>query len=108
MIGINKGPIALNLETQLIRATIGVQPRALGKGAIVAVVVVNTLNNMDSTNNATEIMVGNATGQPYQMLPGQESPLIYASDLDDVYARVRTGVVEVDVTVIIYKEKRVI
>lgn len=109
MIGINKGPIMLDLETNFIRVTAPVQPRALGKGAIVAVVIQNALNLMNGTANASEVMVGSKTGQPYQMLPGQESPIIYARDLEDISIRVRDTAVgagtPVDVTVIVYKQR---
>lgn len=106
MIGINKGPITLGLLTVFQRMTVGVQPSPLGKGAMVGVIVQNTLNNVDvgTTANNIEIMVGDASAQVYQMLPGQESPVIYADDLEDVYVRVRTGAVAVDVTLIVYKQ----
>lgn len=98
--------------TEFIRAHVGVQPRPLGKGKIVSVHVQNTFNNMDSSPNNQEIMIGGATGQPHQIIPGQTSEEIFANDLEEVWARVRDQVVEdetvrgtpVDVTLIIHKE----
>lgn len=105
----NQGAIDSCLETVFLRASARVQPSSLGKGAIVAVIIQNTLTAMDNTANNSQVMVGSASGQPYQMLPGQESPLLYAQDLDDVYIRVQVGGgsagTPVDVTVIVYKEK---
>lgn len=105
----NQGSIDVCLTTVFDRAKVRVQASALGKGKIVAVIVQNTFNNMDNTANNQEIMVGSATAQVYQMVPGQESPLIYATDLDQVWARVRDTAVGAgtpcDVTLIIYKEK---
>ena len=111
MLGINKGPIVLGLETVFIQARADLQPQPLGKGAIIGVVIQNRLNNMDGTGNNVEIMVGFGTGQVWQMLPGQESPIIYAADLEDIY--IRTRVPEggpdpdpIDVPVIVYRERR--
>jgi len=105
----NQGYIQRDLVTVFIRAKSRVQASAVGKGACVAVVIQNTFVNMNGTANNSEIMVGNATAQPYQMLPGQESPVIYASDLEEVWTRVRdTAVglgVPVDVTLLVYKER---
>lgn len=103
------------LETVFMRRTVGQQPQALGKGAIVAVYVINTLNNMDLTANATEVMIGGENGQPEQLLPGQQSTLTYAIDLEHVYARVRNTLddsdppeivlaADVDVTLKIYRK----
>lgn len=105
MTGINKAPIVLNLETVFMQGRANVQPQPLGKGKIVGVVIQNRLNNIDGTGNGTDIMVGFGTGQIWQMLPGQESPVIYANDLEDIYLRVRTGVTAIDVAVIVYKER---
>lgn len=97
--------------TEFSRAKVRVQASPLGKGRMVSVIVQNTLNNMDSSSNNSEIMLGSASGQPYQLIPGQESPEIYANDLEDVWARVRdtdaigTAGTPCDVTLIIYKEK---
>ena len=105
--GINKAPIVLGLVTDFIQAQADVQPQPLGKGKIVAAIVQNRLNNIDATNsgNNTDVMVGFGTGQIWQLLPGQESPVIYARDLEDIYIRVRTGVTAVNVTVMVYKER---
>lgn len=94
-----------NLETVFIQARAGVQAQPLGKGSCVAVVIQNRLSNIDGTGNNVELMVGFGTGQIYQMLPGQESPIIYCADLEDVYLRVRSGVTECDVPVFVYRLK---
>jgi hypothetical protein len=107
----NQGYIDSCLVTEFIRCNAPVQPRALGKGAIIGVIVQNTFNLMTGVANASEVMVGTASGQPYQMTPGQESPIIYADDLEDIWIRVRdtdaigTPGTPVDVTVIVYKER---
>lgn len=95
------------VETVFIRARSRVQPSALGKMRMVSLVIQNTFNNMDGTANTSEIMVGNATGQPWQLVPGQQTPEIWADDLEDVWTRVRDTNVgtPVDVTVIIHKPK---
>lgn len=107
-----KQPVVLsNVITEFTRATVNVLASPIGKGTILAIVIQNPLNNADGTGNNTDIMVGRGAGQPYQMLPGQESPMIYADDLEQIYTRVRSvaGVAvtaaTVEVTVIIYREK---
>lgn len=105
----NQGAIDSCLATEIIRCNAPVQPRALGKGAAVAVIIQNGFNLMDNSANNSEIMVGNAVLQGYQMIPGQESPLFYVRDLEDIWIRVRDTAVgagtPVDVTVIVYKER---
>lgn len=107
----NQGAIGRRLETVFMRCNAPVQARALGKGTIVAVVIQNTFNLMDGTPNNSEIMVGTDNAQTYQMLPGQESPVIYAHDLADIWIRVRDlagggAGTPVDVTVLVYKERK--
>lgn len=98
-------------ETIVIRARSRVQPSPIGKGACVAVIIQNTFNNMDNSANNSEIMVGNATAQPYQMVPGKESPIFYITDLENIWTRVRdtdadgTHGTPVDITILIYKRK---
>lgn len=105
MIGINKAPIVLGIETFMLQARASVQPQPLGKGRIIGVIIQNRLNNLDGTGNNVELMIGFGGGQLWQMLPGQESPILYANDLEDIYIRVRTGVAAVDVPVLVYREK---
>lgn len=97
------------LETVFLRCNAPIQPRALGKGRIRYVRIQNTFNLMNGNANTSEVMVGNAIAQPFQLLPGAETPDIYADDLDRVWIRVRDTAVglgtPVDVTVIVYKEK---
>lgn len=109
----NNTPISLDLETQIIRVPVQLQPAAVGKGACVAVIIQNTLTNLESTaapqaGNAIEVMLGGGAGQMYQLLPGQDSPVYYCTDLEEVYLRVReaVGVVNtVNVTVVTYKRR---
>lgn len=75
------------IETIFMRQTVGQQPQALGKGRMVALYVINTFSNMDLTANNVDVMVGGENGQPEQILPGAVSSLIYARDLENVYAR---------------------
>jgi len=88
--------MAANLETNFIQARADAQAQPLGKGACVAVIIQNRLNNINGTGNNTELMVGSGTGQIYQMLPGQESPIIYARDLEDIYVRTRPTLNDAD------------
>ncbi len=108
MTGINKAPIVLGLVTEFIQAQANTLPQPIGKGRIVAVIVQNRLNNINTgtTGNNTDIMIGFGAGQIWQLLPGQESPVIYANDLEDIYLRTRTGASAIDVAVMVYKEKR--
>ncbi len=108
MTGINKAPISLDLVTEFIQARADVQPQPIGKGKIVAVIFQNRLNNINATNNGnnSDIMIGYGSGQIWQLLPGQESPVIYANDLEDVYLRLRLAAgTPCDVAVIVYKER---
>lgn len=105
MTGINKAPITLNIESYMIQARADVQPQPLGKGRIIAVIIQNRLNNLDDTGNNVEIMWGFGPACLWQTIPGQESPVIYANDLEDIFMRVRTGNTAVDVPVLVYREK---
>lgn len=88
MIGINKGPIVDGLETVFSRVKAEPSPKALGRGEIIAVVFQNPLLKPDGvTSNNSQVWVGGGSVQPYLMLPGQESPIIYAEDLKDIYVR---------------------
>ena len=87
MIGINKAPIVVELETVFTHILVSIAPRAIGRGEMVAVIVQNPLFNTDGTNNNAQIFVGSATNMIYSMIPGQESPVVYAEDQKDVYVR---------------------
>lgn len=87
MIGINKAPISLDLETVFAHVLAGIAPKAIGRGEMIAVIVQNPLLNTDGTANTSVIFVGSATNMIYSMLPGQESPVFYAEDQKDVYIR---------------------
>lgn len=100
----NQGPVLVaGLETAFVSGRAGVQAQPIGKGACVAIVIQNRLSNIDDTGNNVVIMVGYGAGQLYQMLPGQESPIIYCSDLEDIYVRVQSGTTECDFAVFVYR-----
>lgn len=105
----NQGYLAIDLVTVFLRCNAPVQARALGKGKCVALVIQNTFNLMDGTANTSEVMIGSSSGQPHQLVPGERSELIYTSDLENVWIRVRDTVAgagtPVDVSVLVYKEK---
>lgn len=98
MIGINKGPIVLaGLRTDFFEGRANVtNPIALGKlvdaRECVALVIQNRLNNLDGSGNPCELLVGAGGGCVWQMLPGQESPLIYVTNLNDVWVRQRIAI----------------
>jgi hypothetical protein len=87
MIGINKAPISLDLETVFTHVLVGIAPKAIGRGEMVAVIVQNPLINIDGTTNTSQMFLGSATNIIYSMIPGQESPVVYAEDQKDVYVR---------------------
>lgn len=68
-----------------VRAEIGAKP--LGRQRTDSIIVRNPLTNSDGTGNTQTVLVGDGGGQNYDLLPGQETPIIYASDLKDVYVR---------------------
>lgn len=114
----NNTPISLELETHIIRVKVTVIPAAIGKGDCIGVIIQNTLTNLESVanpqaGNNLDVMLGGGTGQMYQMIPGQESPLYYALDLEDVYLRVRQAIIvdaelvdTTNVTVIVYRKRK--
>jgi len=106
MTGINKAPIVLGLECEIVRVKVDAQPRPLGSGKCVAVIIQNALNDDDGNGNNFELMVGRGNGQPWQMIPGQESPVLYCNDLSDISVRTRAligGLGAFNITVLIYK-----
>jgi len=106
MIGINKGPITLALKTVISRVQAQENAKELGLGRCLAVIVQNPLSNSDGSGNTTEIMLGDRAAQPYQILPGQETALLYCERLEDLYIRKRTAAMpDAFVTVIIYQER---
>ncbi len=108
MTGINKAPITLDLESDFLRVNCDLRERPIGKGACVAVIFQNRLLNDDGTGNALEAQVGYGAGQPWNLLPGQESPVIYANDLEKIYVRTRAavaGVSSFQLTVLVYRKR---
>jgi len=98
MLGINKGPIVLaGLRTDFYEGRANVtNPIALGKlvdaRECVALVIQNRLNNLDGSGNGCELLVGTGSGCIWQMIPGQESPILYITNLNDVWVRQRVAI----------------
>lgn len=110
VLGIEKAPIVLDLYSQFSRVLIGLRETALGKGQMVGVIIVNPLRNIDDTlsPNALTVMYGDGNGQILELLPGASSPIVYAKDLEKVYARVQAEVVGVNtlwLPLLIYKQR---
>jgi hypothetical protein len=96
MIGINKAPVvSAGLRTDFLTAAADVDPQSLGKlvGQLecIGVIIQNRLSNLDNTANNTELLVGTGAGCVYHMLPGQESPLIYCNNLNDIWVQMKTA-----------------
>src|SRR5258705_2186320 len=87
MIGINQGPIVLDLETVFAHVIAGISPKAIGRGEMIAVIIQNPLILADGTPNNSTLFVGSASNMIYFMLPGQESPIFYAEDQKDIYVK---------------------
>lgn len=88
MLGINKGPIVAGLETIFFRVAVNQNPKAIGRGECIGVIFQNPLMDVDGeTPNTALVWIGNSTDMIWLMLPGQESPLVYAEDLKDIYAK---------------------
>ncbi len=98
MLGINKAPIVPNgLRTDFYEGKANViNPIAFGKlvdkRECVALIVQNRFSNLDGSGNACELMLGTAGGCIWQLIPGQESPLIYVNNLNDVWVRQRIAI----------------
>lgn len=80
-------PSDSDLETIFSRFQVGIGPKALGRGEMISIILQNPLTNADGTNNTSELFFGSASNQIYFMVPGQESPLVYAEDLKDLYIK---------------------
>jgi hypothetical protein len=78
-----------DIETIFSHVLVSFVPSAIGRGQMVAVIVQNPLFYADGTDNAGEIFVGSASNMIYSMIPGQESPIIYAEDEKDVYVKLK-------------------
>lgn len=76
-----------DIETIFSHVIAGITPKQIGRGEIVGVIVQNPLIYADGTGNTGVIFVGSGSNQIYSMIPGQESPIICAEDLKDVYVK---------------------
>jgi len=88
MVGINKAPLIDDLESIFSRVKAGIAPKAFGRGQIVALIVQNPLLRADRTANNSPVWIGNATNQIWYLLPGAETPVLYAEDLKDLYLKI--------------------
>lgn len=88
MLGINKAPIVDGLESIFFRVAATPNPAAIGRGECVGVIFQNPLFNVDGeTPNNANVWIGNSTDMIWLLIPGQESPLLYAEDLKDIYTK---------------------
>lgn len=88
MLGINKAPIVSGLESIFMRVQATPNPKAIGRGECVGVIFQNPLLDVDgTTTNNAQVWIGNSTDFIWMLIPGQESPLIYAEDLKDIYVK---------------------
>lgn len=88
MLGINKAPIVDGLESVLFRIAATANPKQIGRGECVGVIFQNPLLDVDGvTPNTGQVWIGNSTDMIWLLIPGQESPLIYAEDLKDIYVK---------------------
>lgn len=87
----NKGslPFFGDIETVFSHILVGIAPKAVGRGEMVCLIVQNPLFYADGTENTGEIFVGSGSNYIYSMIPGQESPYLYAEDLKDVYIKLK-------------------
>lgn len=83
-------------QTVIVRHRVTLSASPLGRGEIVSVIVHNPLSNADNTPNVLEVLIGDDASQIYDLLPGANTPELFAVDLKDLYARVRVAVGEVE------------
>ncbi len=89
MLGINKAPIVDGLESVFFRVTATPNPHAIGRGECVGVIFQNPFFEADQeTPNTASVYIGNSTDLIWLLIPGQESPLVYAEDLKDIYIKI--------------------
>ena len=88
MLGINKAPIVNDLESVFMRVSATQNPHPLGRGECIGVIFQNPLLDVDGeTSNDAQVWIGNSTDWIWLLIPGQESPIIYAEDLKDIYVK---------------------
>lgn len=80
-------PAQDDIETIFAHVQCRIDPREFGRGEMLFLIVQNPLLNPDGTTSNAMIWVGSASNMIYLILPGQESPPIYAEDLKDLYMR---------------------
>lgn len=97
-------PVNESLVTNFFQFQAGTDAKALGRGDIVKVIIRNPLTTPAGAPNATEVRVGDASGQHYDLLPGANTPDIYAEDLKDIYVKTPAGTA--DIIVISYRMYR--
>ncbi len=102
MLGINKAPISLAMRSVFLRVLVSLNAKQLGRGEIIAVIFQNPLLLPDGNANPVVVAIGEGGGQPWQLLPGQESPIIYAEDLKDIYLKINSGATETEINCLIY------
>lgn len=68
--------------------------KLVGPFDCVAIIIKNRLMNLDNTANPLELMIGTGGGCVWPLLPGETSELIYVKNLNDVWVKVRTEVVD--------------
>lgn len=78
------------VETRLTTVDVVTLKQQLGKTDCIAFRLQNPLNNQDGTANNTEVVMGDRSSQLYQLVPGQESPLIITPNLAHWWIRKRT------------------
>ncbi len=88
MLGINKAPIVEGLESVFFRVGATQNPQPLGRGECIGVIFQNPLLGVDGVTPSTgSVWIGNSTDFIWLLIPGQESPLVYAEDLKDIYVK---------------------
>ena len=80
-------PLDEDIETVFSHVLAEINPKEIGRGKMVFVIFQNPFLNPDGTTNNSNVFVGSASNMIYLMIPGQESPPIYAEDLKDIYIR---------------------
>lgn len=98
MLKIGSAPIVLaGLQTKFYTGRANAtNPQALGKLVtglnVIALIIQNRLNNLDNSANNVDLLVGTGGGCVWQQLPGTTTELIYCTNLNDVWVKVRQAV----------------
>jgi hypothetical protein len=97
-------PVNESLTTNWFQFQATAIGRAIGRGACIKVIIRNPLTTPAGAPNPLEVRVGDATGQHYDLLPGANTPEIYAEDLKDIYVKALTD--PTDITIMVYSQYR--